>query len=586
MVYRFKINRLFKYLALVLLCCLAAACATNQKIITQNTLSETDQEKQKSELDYLFFSAQKERLIGNFQNAIVLFEKIALKDNKNSDAHYQLARIYANSSNFAEAFQNAKKAHQLDPNNVWYLRLYIDLMRERNDAKETNTLYQRLLVLDSLDYANYFEWSAFLVANKDYTKALEVLNRLEQKTGSQAEIALLKKAIYTDLKQPEKAIAEIQKLAENDAINANMWLYLGQSYAEQKNYAKAIENFDKAQNLDAKNYKLRLAKADLYEIQNEHKLAIKELKIAFESSELNLDDKIFIAYEYLQLAQKKPELQTEAEQLMQILVNNYPDEPKISALKGDLYFQKKELDNARKAYINAIDTEKNEQKFNVWQQLLSVDWEQQRFDSLAADSRKALELFPSQPFVYYAQGFALNQLKKYQEAIDILQMGLVYVVGNVDLLSEFYAILGDSHHALQQFARSDNAYDQALSAKPNNAMVLNNYAYFLSMRKTNLEKAQQMSQKSLTIEPNNASFLDTYAWVLFQSKQYEKAKIYIEKAITIAGNANATLTEHLADIQYKLGNAQQAINNWKLAKTLGSDNPMLNKKIEEGQYFD
>lgn len=59
------------------------------------------------------------------------------------------------------------------------------------------------------------------------------------------------------------------------------------------------------------------------------------------------------------------------------------------------------------------------------------------------------------------------------------------------------------------------AYDHSLRYDPDNAMVLNNYAYFLSLEGRELEKALTMSSRAIALTDNNPTYLDTHAWVLF-----------------------------------------------------------------------
>ncbi len=54
------------------------------------------------------------------------------------------------------------------------------------------------------------------------------------------------------------------------------------------------------------------------------------------------------------------------------------------------------------------------------------------------DSKEALELFPAQPYLYKMNGFASNKLGKYNEAIDVLTLGIDFVIDNTILEADFY----------------------------------------------------------------------------------------------------------------------------------------------------
>src|SRR6202012_1177405 len=134
--------------------------------------------------------------------------------------------------------------------------------------------------------------------------------------------------------------------------------------------------------------------------------------------------------------------------------------------------------------------------------------------------------------------------------------------------------------------KSDEAYNKALSFNPDNPYTLNNYAYYLSVRGISLDKAAQMSKHSNELQPNTASFEDTYAWILFKQKKYTDAKSWIEKAILHDKTSSAVQMEHYGDIMFYLGDTNAAVENWKKARSIGEQSPLLDRKINERKYIE
>ena len=62
-------------------------------------------------------------------------------------------------------------------------------------------------------------------------------------------------------------------------------------------------------------------------------------------------------------------------------------------------------------------------------------------------------------------------------------------------MSDVNNMLGDAYNATKAYDKSDKAYDEALALNPDNNAALNNYSYYLALRKTNLEKAEKMSSQ-------------------------------------------------------------------------------------------
>jgi len=158
------------------------------------------------------------------------------------------------------------------------------------------------------------------------------------------------------------------------------------------------------------------------------------------------------------------------------------------------------------------------------------------------------------------------------------------------LLTQLYSSLGDVYNAMDMYAESDVAYEEAIAMDSTNAYALNNYAYYLALRKHKLPLAAEMSKRSNELAPDYPSYQDTYAWVLFQQGDYETALSWIEKAIESSDAASETLLEHYGDILAKLGRVGKAVAQWKKARSLsqavGKDIDKLSKKIDAKQYID
>ena len=121
------------------------------------------------------------------------------------------------------------------------------------------------------------------------------------------------------------------------------------------------------------------------------------------------------------------------------------------------------------------------------------------------------------------------------------------------------------------------AYDSALVYKENNIGALNNYAYYLSVERKNLDKAEEMSYRTVKAEPTNGTYLDTYAWILFEKGKYVEAKIYIDQAMQNDGSKSSVVVEHCGDIYYMNGDREKGFG---ILATSGKNYPRsLLKKV-------
>ena len=141
--------------------------------------------------------------------------------------------------------------------------------------------------------------------------------------------------------------------------------------------------------------------------------------------------------------------------------------------------------------------------------------------------------------------------------------------------------LGLTYDALKMHTESDSTYERALRIDQHFALVLNNYAYSLSERGLQLERAAKMSKESLDKDSTNSSYLDTYGWILFKNGRYEEALVYIKKAVDL-GDVSSVVLEHLGDVHAKLNQLSEAKEYWKKALEKDQNNGALKQKIARG----
>jgi len=569
---------------------LSSACAskktsptTQQKTPAARVLSESE----RMEIDFLFFNAQKEKLIGNVGVAENLFLEILKRDPTQAQAHYEVARTSLARQDVLRAYTYASKASSLDPQNGWYLRLEADLLRQLGQQKEAIPVLRRLSKLPKQEeLAVLLDISMMYGEINQYAEAIKVLNEIEKISGPAPELSEQKRQYFTKMGKPDKAVEEIKKLNEAFPSDIDFILYLGQLYFEQKEYAKAKIEFEKALAIDAENGKIYFALADVTRVLKQDEQAFDYLRKAFGFSDVDIDLKVQVLLKLFEEFDRDPALRKLALDLSETLTKIHPADAKSWAIRADFLYHGRDYQGAVIAYKKAIDTDEAAQKYTVWQQYLLSLLETQQFVLLASESQKAVGLFPNQPVPFFLGGVALLQEKQYDASIELLRAGAKVVYGNTQLESQFYASLGDAYNAISKHEESDLSYDRSLRLNPNNALVLNNYSYYLSLRKVNLAKAEEMSRKSLSLEPKNPSYLDTYGWILYQLGKYDDAKKYINDAIAATSGDNGTLLEHLGDILYKLGEQEQALQLWLRAKTAGNTSDFIDRKIAEGTLYE
>lgn len=497
---------------------------------------------------------------------------------------YEIAFIDNGIGRNEEAIQYAQKAVSLDENNQWYRMLLAKCYMDTRRFGDAAASYQQLVKYnpDKIDY--YFLWASALLQSGKIKEALDVYDRIEQMLGVTEELSIQKERIYLSQNQFDKAVAEAQKLITANPGETKYYLMLAELYLQYNKPAKAMEVWNKIFEIDPNNPQTHLMLADYYKSISEDEKSFFHLKQAFENPDLNIDDKVKILIDYFNLPEKLKKERAEADTLLSILLRVHPNDAKSYSLQGDFLYRDKKNAEAREAFRKAIALDKT--RYPIWQQVMALDEALDDYDSMETDSRKAMELFPAEPYTYIFNASANYHKKNYKQAIDVLNNGKDYVAGDKKLLAQFYAILGDCYNATKEYKLSDEYYGKALNLDPDNANVMNNWAYYLSLRNEKLDEAEKMSRRANQLVKDNASYEDTQAWVLYKQKQYDEAKRWLEKALEHGGDKNGVILEHYGDVLFQLGQTDKAMEYWQKAKSTGKYSDLLDKKIADKKMYE
>ena len=573
---------LLSFFVLLLFC---ASCKSRQKAVSPKSSngSETISEKDRIDFEFLFFDAEKEKLLGNFSQAQVKFQQAIRINPRASAAHFELSQVYMQTGFPDLAEISGKNAVRFDDSNKWYKLSLADIYANNGKYGEVAELMNQLHKKDPNNEDYLLGLGSALVNEKKYSEAAKVYEELEILTGINEEVALQKKNLYLRLGKTEKAIAEVQKLMNAFPEEIGYRGFLAEIYEETNQPEKALEEYNEILKRDPDNPNVRFSLAEYYRRQGDKEKSYQELKKAFANPESSLELKIQVLSSYFDITLQFPELTYQAMELCRELVAAHPEDPQAHAVYGDFLLREEKMQEAREQYKLVLAADKG--RYNVWNQILLIDSELKNYQNMFDLSKEAMELFPYQPNVYLYNGIAAIQLKQYEKAIESLKAGANVTTSNAPLSSQFYASLGDCYNYTKQYKESDESYEMALKFDSSNTYVMNNFAYYLSLRKENLSRAKQLSGKCNELEPGNASFQDTFAWILFELGDIENASIWIDKAIENGGIKSGTIMEHKGDILIKQGRTADALDFWNRAKELGGVSDKIDLKIAQKKYI-
>lgn len=558
--------------------------ATDVKKPVSVPLNQLTPEQQRK-FDYFYYEAANLKNAGKYDAAFDLFSYCLSLDTASSPVLYELAMFQLQRNRPEKAVEMLKSAVAHSADNFTYRMTLAGLYRNLGMYGEASASYEELVKqYPDKTELNYYLADA-LTQEGEIGQAIDAYNALESTMGMNESLSLQKFKLYQTLKQPDKAFEEIEKLADKYPMNARYRLLMGDLHLENNEADKALACYQKAHEIDPDDPRYIVSMANYYDQTGNKEAAEQEIRDALVNEKLDVETKVGILSRYIQRLQQTQQDFDKANSLFQTLLDQHPEDTELKLMYGSLLMAQKKEDEAKFQF--QLVTEMDPSNEAAWQQLLNMALKREDIPEVIRICTKCKEVFPESPEYYFYLGIGYYMQEKYQESLDTYYAGLKIIPEeNGVVKSNFYGQIGDLYYQMKKMDEAYKAYDEALKYNENNAPVLNNYSYFLTLDKKDLKKAERMAAQCIKLEPDNATYLDTYAWVFFVQGNYTLAKIYIENALSKDTTNSAELVDHYGDILYMSGEKDKALEQWKKAKEMGKDTDVLKQKIAKGIYIE
>ena len=544
------------------------------------------------EAEFFFTEGEKYFILEDYTKALLFFQRVVELNPENPTVHYKIAEILSKSNkedDLQRASFSIENAIRLEKKNKYFYLLASNIYTALNNFTKAEQSLENMMKEVKGTEEFLFELAAIYQYDKKPEEAIKVYNRAEGLLGINETSSLQKQKIYLELGKVNEALVEGEKLLAANPDDERYAMGFAETLSKKGQLKKAIEALEKFCSTHPEAGTAKILLAGFYRTGNQEMKAREILKKAFDDPSIDVSSKILVIGTYnIELGQNRaknlsdPQLEAFVLGLYDQLKKNNPHELNVHIVGGDLFLTLKRNEEAEREYIYAI--QHGSASFEAWQNLLSLESESNKLDSLIFYSEQGLEIFPNQAMLYYFNGYGHIRKGHFREATSSLEQAKKLSTGSPALMADINSMLGDAYNGMKDYAKSDKAYDNALTFNPNNDYVLNNYSYYLALRKENLEKAERMSAQTVKNQPANASFLDTYAWVLYMREKYKEARKTIERALTQPG-VTSTHFEHYGDILFQLGDVEGAVKQWEKARSLTTQHDIIDKKIANRRLY-
>ena len=536
--------------------------------------------------DSFFLEAMMQRQKGNNDAVFDLLQHCIKINPKAAEAYFYLAQYYLLLKNDSLAQQCYMKAAELEPENATFLETVAQSYINQQDFPKAIAVVEQLYNQDkSRDELLEMLYELYQQTG-DNDKAIETLNRIEAAEGKSERLSYAKSGIYTKMGNKQAAIAEMAALAEKYPNDLNYKGMYADMLLRNDEEQQAFQIYNDILAEEPDNTRAQISLLNYFKVQGEAEKADSVAEQILLNRNTTTEQRIYLMRQMVSDSERTDGDSTRILTLFHKMLAQ-PQQSDDIAMLCAAYMDLKQMprDSVRVMLQTVLRIAPDNAAARL--QLVSFAWDRKDHDEVIALCQEARQYNPEEMAFYYYQGMAYYQKDDPDNALSAFQNGIGVITqdSNPDIVSDFYAVMGDLLHQKGLAREAFEAYDSCLQWKPDNIMCLNNYAYYLSELGQQLDKAEQMSYKSIKAEPKNATYLDTYAWILFMQKRYAEAKIYIDQALQNDADSSAVITEHAGDIYIQNKDTDRAVELWQQALEKDPKNKLLIRKIKQKKYI-
>ena len=526
-----------------------------------------------------FHSGVRNMLNEQYETAIQEFKACLTKQPKDAAVHYALFQIYLKQERYQEAAYHTEQAAALDPSNLHYKRELAFMYQQLGKSQEAASVFEALLKADpkNIDY-----YSGALKSYDDLkkpSKSYVLIEKMEQQLGENPNTVLEKFRLLQQMGKTKDGVALLEAARVRFPSEPSILANLVDHYFRTQNYTAGFGLLKDLVAADPENGVALLMYGEMLYRSGKVDEGKKYLHAGILAQGPSLDQKMNIL---IMLVNEKQQaaIDPQLEPLVQYMSDTYPNEAKAHSIAGDYYYVAGQTKKAIDCYRQTLRCDPN--LYPVWNQVLILEFEQERWTDLEQDASTCAELFPSYPIPFFFKGFALSRKGAYSTALENFSLAKGVLVNDNALLAEIFMQEGSAYLGLNKQDQAFAAFKEALTISSNDLEL--SYLHNLLKYKIELVKTTERLQELAAKDPSNPNITFEYAFAQFQAGAYQKALAEMRKISNASLAQTAAYQELLGDIYFHLTQVQDANDSWQKALLYGEGSAVLADKINQKKY--
>lgn len=572
-------KKLLKIFAGIVLIVLATGC--NKKIAPSAGKEVKEQEYDVAKFDYFYVEAVKQKLMGNFGDALKYFEQ-CIKINPRSDAaYYQMGQVIASGGDIGTAKKYVRKALALDERNLWYLVSLSGMYYNEKNIDSAIIYYEKAVKYFPDNENIQLALGNLYIEKKEYVKANDIFDSFDRKYGinDASTLSSVRSLMAEGKFDAAKAKAEAFIAASPDDILFNG--LIAEIYRSNGEPGKAMEVYTKLLEKNPENPQVLFSLADFLISEKNYDDLFGILNNITMNNQARREDKINLFAKLLEIPEITKSSDNRLVLALMVLEANYKDDDIVPLLRADLLVKQGKLPEGATRLEEMI--KQRPANYPAWEKLLLIYMELRDYDMLLKRGEEAASRFNMSFLAKVLYANAALEKGKYEIALGELKKAEIIAGDNNDFKVQVLTMRADAYYRMKDYDKAFLTFEEALKFNSNDLTVLNNYAYYLAEQDMKLKEAEDLAKRVIDKEKSNTTFLDTYGWVLYKRGKLNEAAKVMETIINSGDKPDAEWYEHYGFILKKQKKCVKAVENWKRAIELDSSKTNLLNEIEKCQ---
>lgn len=563
-----------KYCTYLLVILLLTAIGT-EGILAQNRRSD----KALQQASYSYLEGIKLQNLGTLRQAAQMYERAIKAVPEHAAAYYRLSGIARMINDPTTALEYARVAHQIDTSSRDYTDNYARMLTVTGDYAKADSIFSALLRRDPADIETQSVLAVLRLEAGHPQDAIQLVDSLEARAGGiNHSMVGVKRQALIQVERYKDAYDYLTQVCEQLPGESSFHIQRAELAAALRYDSIALAGYKTAIDLDSIGIAPRMALAEYYRIKGIWPEFLEALVPVFTSSDFPLSAKTEYFSTYVK---SNPDAYrryfTYMVRLANAVLRSTPGDPSAQEFYAKHLIYSSQFDLAHQYLAEQIHTGKASLVF--YRDVIEMAQFREQPDTVAKYIELARIQFPRNPelgmTILYTQFQGGDTLAAIATAREIIRYSR-----NDSITSSVHGFCGDMAHLRGDNKAAYRHYEKALKLLPRSAVVLNNFAYYLSEEGRSLERALTMSTRANELDPQNATYLDTKAWVLYQLSRYEEAQTVMRQALVLDDSKNPELLLHYGDILFALGKSFMAKTYWQRALEAGAASPTIEQRLE------